>query len=334
MDVLTGTKTFDIYDHTPKIIFDNSSNKEREIIVPDLHEHIIHHMLISSLKPLFTIGMYDHTYSSIPGRGLHKCSRYIRRKIDNQPRDCKYFMQLDIHKFFGSINHNTLKDILRLYIHDIKIRELLFSVIDVTDRGLPIGFYTSHWLANWFLQPLDHMISERWGAQVYARYMDDMIIGGSNKRELHRMLDKIRFWLEGHGLELKPNYQIYRFDYIDQDLRRRGRSVDFIGFRFFRDKTLLRKSIMMRMIRKANHIGKKGYMNITDAHQMMSYLGWISWADVYHVYTEFIAPHVTFKQCSKFISQYDKKYKNDTPETPGEAMVSLALDDNIEKEVP
>ena len=64
--------------------------------------------------------------------------------------------------------------------------DLLYRIIDVTDVGISLGFYTSQWLSNWYLQGLDYYIKERLGAVHYMCYMDDMVIFGSNKKVLHR----------------------------------------------------------------------------------------------------------------------------------------------------
>ena len=224
-----------------------------------------------------------------------------------RPPHCKYCLKLDIRKFFDSIDHDILKERLSKYIKDKKFIKLIFEVIDATEVGLPIGFYTSHWLANWFLQPLDHMILEDLdGADHYCRYMDDMVIFSSNKRKLHRVKEAIEIWLNDNGLKLKDNWQIFRFDYIKHG-EHRGRALDFIGFKIYRDKTLLRKRLMLRLTRKAKKIQKKNDFTIHDAHQMMSYLGWIDWSDTYQVYKKYVAPIITFKKCRKRISQYDKR---------------------------
>ena len=112
----------------------------------------------------------------------------------------------------------------------------------------------------------------------YMRYMDDMVIFGSNKRVLHRMRQAISDYLGMElGLELKANWQVFRFSYGNNQ----GRDLDFMGFRFYRNRTILRKSIMYKATRKARKISKKEKTTILDARQMLSYLGWIDCTDTY-----------------------------------------------------
>ena len=298
-------KNWKNYPHDPIIINDKSSRKEREIIVPYFEETVLHYMIVETLHPLLTKGMYKHTYSSIPGRGIHKCMKNIRKWIDNDPANCKYCLVLDIKKFFDSIDQELLKQKLHKYVKDKKFMKLTDEVISATDRGLPLGYYTSHWFANWFLQPLDHYIKEELHVKHYARYMDDMVLFGSNKRVLHRVKHKVEEWLNLNGLTLKKNWQLFRFDYIRKK-RHKGRHLDFIGFKIYRDRTVLRKNLMLKITRKVKKIEKKGKFTIHDAHQLMSYLGWIDWSDTYKVYKKYVAPTITFKKCKNHISQYDK----------------------------
>lgn len=174
-------------EHEPKIIQDGIRHKERKIIVPTLEELIVQHCVVQALQEMFWKGMYQHSYASIPRRGAHKAKKVIEKWIDTDPKNVKYVLKMDIHHFFDSIPHDILKRMLTRKIHDERMLELLFKILDVTEVGLPLGFYTSQWLSNWFLQGLDHFIKEQLHAVHYARYMDDMVIFGSNKKVLHQI---------------------------------------------------------------------------------------------------------------------------------------------------
>lgn len=169
-------------EHEPKIIQDGIRHKERKIIVPTLEELIVQHCVVQALQEMFWKGMYQHSYASIPRRGAHKAKKVIEKWIDTDPKNVKYVLKMDIHHFFDSIPHDILKRMLTRKIHDERMLELLFKILDVTEVGLPLGFYTSQWLSNWFLQGLDHFIKEQLHAVHYARYMDDMVIFGSTRR--------------------------------------------------------------------------------------------------------------------------------------------------------
>lgn len=139
-----------------------------------------------------------------------KGNRSLRNGFEPMRKNCKYVLKMDIRHFFDTVPHDKLKAKLRKTIHDEKMLDLLFRIIDVTDVGIPLGFYTSQWLSNWYLQGLDHYIKERLGAVHYMRYMDDMVIFGSNKKVLHRTRQAISDYLENElGLSLKDNWQVF-----------------------------------------------------------------------------------------------------------------------------
>lgn len=296
--------------HTPMHIYDGIQRKRRTIIVPSFREQIIHHMVVNVLKPVFLRPMYQHSYGSIPGRGAHLAKKHIEKTI-RKGHDIKYCLKMDIRKYFESIPHDILKQRLSDLIHDKKFLAILFEIIDVVDEGIPLGFYTSQWLANFYLTDLDHYIKEILGAKHYYRYMDDMVIFGSNKRKLHEMRKAIECELEKNGLKMKDNWQVFRFHYTRND-EDHGRFLDFMGFRLYRNRTTLRRSIAYKATRKARSIFKKDKPTIYDIRQILSYLGWIDATDTYGMYLKYIKPIVDFGKLKKRVSKYDKRrYQNE-----------------------
>ena len=86
--------------------------------------------------------------------------------------------------------------------------------------------------------------------------MDDMVLFHRNKKELHKIKDKIEIFLKQEKLTLKENWQLFKVD---------SRPLDFLGYRFYRGYTTLRKSNFLRIKRrykkiyKKNKIGEKEY---------------------------------------------------------------------------
>ena len=85
-----------------------------------------------------------------------------------------------MRKYFDSVPHEKLKELLFRIIKDRKCLALLFEIIDsysISDgRGLPIGNLTSQFFANCYLSPLDHFVLEKLKPKGYARYMDDIAV--------------------------------------------------------------------------------------------------------------------------------------------------------------
>lgn len=313
--------------HTPIEIYDGVRRKKRIIIVPSMREQVVHHMVINVLKPIFMKSMYYHSYGSIPERGAsakkytgHKKGKKkkstrggkeaIEKFIREHPEDCRYCLKMDIHKFFDSVPHDKLKAKFHKIIHDQRFLTIIDTIIEANgkDVGIPIGFYTSQWFANFYLTGLDHYIKEQLGVKAYYRFMDDMVVFGSNKRKLHGVRAKVTEYLENElGLEINPAWQVFRFHYVKKDGQEIGRFLDFMGFRFYRNRTTLRRTLMLRATRKARKISKKKPKTAYDCRQMLSYKGWISPANTYGMYRKWIKPHVSFRQMRKYVGRVQRK---------------------------
>lgn len=291
-----------VYHHDPIQIYDGISRKQRQIIVPMYKEQVVHHCIVNVLKPIIFKGLYTYSCGSIPGRGVHSARIYLEKKIRSDKYNTKYCLKMDVRKFFDSVDHDVLKHKLQEIIHDEKFLHVLNQVIDVTPSGLPLGYYTSQWLANFFLSDLDHYIKEQLHAKYYVRYMDDMVIFGHDKTELHEMRKAIDNYLHDLHLQMKDNWQVFLFD----DGEGHGRCLDFMGFKFYRNRVILRKSIMLKACRKAKRMGKKFYPTIYDCRQMLSYIGWFDWTDTYNMYCDHIKPYVDMNKCKHKISDYER----------------------------
>lgn len=297
---------FTHFYHEPKEIYDGISRKKREIVIPTVMESILHHMIVQVLMPMFTKGMYEHSYGSIPGRGGLYGKKRIAKWIRNGGRNIKYVYKMDIRHFYPNIPQDKLIDKLRNKVHDRKLMHVIEEVIKSVPSGLPLGFYTSLWFANWYLQDIDHKIKECGVDTHYARYVDDMVIFCSSKKKLRKIRDILSSELFERGLSVKGNWQIFRFDYDEK----RGRCVDFMGYKFYRNRTTLRKSILYNIRRKALNIWHKSKATIYDARQSLSALGWIKSSNVYNYYLKHIKPFLDFGKMKLIVSITDRLRRN------------------------
>ena len=78
--------------------------------------------------------------------------------------------------------------------------------------------------------------------------MDDMLLFGRTKKELHKCRALISDYLKKEGLKLKENWQLFKVD---------SRPVDFIGYRFYRGYTTLRRGNFLRIKRRVKKIYKR-----------------------------------------------------------------------------
>ena len=280
-----------------KKILDGAGKKERIISQPKYFpDQVVHWALMLQIQPIIERGMYSYSCGSVPGRGTDLGAKMVRRWMDNDRRNTKYCLKLDVSKFYPSIDNERLKEKFRRIIKCPDTLGLIDAIIDSAE-GLPIGNFTSQWFANFFLQDLDHHIKQSLGAVYYVRYVDDLVIFGPNKRKLHKMRIAIGEHLARDGLSLKKNYQVFRVD---------DRGVDFLGLRFFRHKTILRKRNALRIRRRIRRISKKPLLTFRDACAVISYWGWIKRSNSFQFYHKHVRPHVQIARARKVVSHHAK----------------------------
>lgn len=273
--------------------------KERTIYKPHFYpDQVIHWAIMNKVEPLFLKGMYDLCCASIKGRGIHKGARYLKRILVQDRKYTKYCLKLDIKKFYPSIDQSILKKKFRKIIKDKDLLWLLDSIVDSGLEGVPIGNYTSQWFANFYLQDLDHFIKEKLKIKHYIRYMDDMVLFSNNKKELRKCKYAIDEFLAKEHLRIKENWQLFKTE---------SRPLDFLGYRFYRGYTTLRKSNFLRIKRRIKKISKKKEMSYKDASAIMSYNGWIVHADSYNYTQKYIKPYVNFKKVKEVIRNESRK---------------------------
>jgi hypothetical protein len=291
-------KTYVHSPYTIKTIRDGPSQKERQIFKPRYYpDQIIHWSLMLQLHELIMHGMYEYSCGSIPGRGTSYGQKHLRKWLDKAYKGTKYCLKMDISKFYPSIDTGILKKMLRQKIKDQDCLWLLDQIIDSNPQGLPIGNYTSQWLSNFFLQAMDHHIKERLGAKYYVRYVDDLVILGPNKRELHQIRREIEEYLKSISLHLKGDWQVFLIT---------KRAIDFLGLRFFRDRTILRKRNALRIRRRMEKIHRKLELTYRDACAVVSYWGWIKRSDSFNFYNRYVKPKVNLRSAKGVISNYAK----------------------------
>lgn len=359
--------------HETVKIKERNCQKERKIVKPDYkYEQVVHHVVVRAIRPGIGIGMYEYVLGSIPGRGQHMGAKTITKWIRTDVANTKYVLKMDIRHFFESVDHDILKRWVRIKFRDRFIYELLSLIIDAVEMGLPLGYYTSQWFANFLLQPLDHYIKEILGVKYMTRYMDDIVCFGRNKKELHKVQAVINDYLEKElHLTMKGNWQVFRLEYEVDELaiecntlselatlgneldskrirhksklhkgRRKifirvasvrnktgtleklmkkyhgkseitkmvyGRPLDYMGFEFHRNRTIMRKGIMIRLTKKARQISKQNKINPKDAASLLSSMGWVKHTDTYGMYEKRIKPIVNIKKLKKVVSKRQRR---------------------------
>lgn len=293
--------------------------KEREIYkLPFFPDRICQWAVLQVIEPQLLSYFTDDTYSAIPNKGIHAALKRLRKAVDNNPEEMTYCLKLDCKKFYPSIDHDILKQQFRRKYKDPELLELIDEIIDsistcpateeniafyeaqgkiinivtydekrfIDGVGIPIGNYFSQYDGNFFLTPFDHWIKEVKHIKHYYRYMDDICIFAATKEELLALLNEIdTYFRENLNLRIKGNYQVFP-SFI--------RGIDFVGYRVFKDYTLLRKTTCQQFERKMTAIRKKvesgKEMNYSEWCSINSYKGWLKHCDSHRLSEKYILP--------------------------------------------
>jgi RNA-directed DNA polymerase len=164
--------------------------KPRQISAAPFRDRVVHHALTRILEPVFEPRFSDFSFASRKGFGQHKALALARRAC----RTHRYVLKCDIRKYFPSIDHAILQELLERAVKCPETLRLASLIIDGSNpqeeaaayfpgdnlftpferrRGLPIGNQTSQFFANVYLNPLDQFVLRELQPAVYLRYVDD-----------------------------------------------------------------------------------------------------------------------------------------------------------------
>lgn len=205
--------------------------KEREIQAISFKDRIVQRALCDNyLIPLVSRYLINDNVACRRFKGATFAIKRIKKFLYEHIKENGtkgYFVKLDVSKFFDSIDHEILKCKLKRIVKDEDIFAFLEMVIDSfevrSNKGLPMGNQSSQLFALLYLNDLDHFVKEKLHTKYYVRYMDDMLLVASSKKEATSLLHEISILIDNEGLKVNPKSQIR--------LLRLGN--DFIGYRLF-----------------------------------------------------------------------------------------------------
>lgn len=265
-------KTFTTSEYRVKEVHEP---KRRKIyILPFAPDRIVQHAVMNVLEPIWNALMVEESFACRKGKGQHGASRMAAAGV----RRHLYCMQADVKKFYPSINHNILMGVVEKKIKDPNVLWLLQDIIYSMPggRNIPIGNYTSQWLGNLYLNELDMYVKHDLKVKEYIRYNDDFVIFGNDKTKLHEYRKSIGcFLLQKLDLTMSKD-KVFPV----------SQGLDFVGYRHFPDKILLRKSTAKRVKKKIQGIIRRIHTGAVSPESARSSIasteGWIQWANTHN----------------------------------------------------
>ena len=254
------------YKHGSYQAFNISDPKPRSIHKANVRDRLLHHAVYRQLYPFFDDTFISDSYSCRVGKGTHKAVNRFRSfgyKVSKNNTRTVWVLKCDIRKFFASVDHHILMDIVRQYVPNENTVWLIDKIVSSFNsgklgKGLPLGNLTSQLLVNVYMNGFDQFVKHKLKVRYYIRYADDFVILSQDKKWLETLIPNISLFLKSRlELTLHPNKVFIRTLFS---------GVDFLGWVTFVNHRVLRTATKHRMLR---NIEQKR----SDIRMIQSYLG-------------------------------------------------------------
>lgn len=199
------------YFHSPYRSFTTYDPKRRTITAAALRDRLVHQIVYEETEKLFDKIFLDCSYSGRKGRGVHAAvdaAELAIARLRSQGSWPVWAIKLDVKKFYGSVDHKILLQLLMRRITNPVLLEAIKKILASynsnigSGKGIPIGNLTSQIFANVYLHELDRFAKHTNRIKHYFRYADDMLIIGNNSIELERYAKQL-CWFAKTSLHLE-----------------------------------------------------------------------------------------------------------------------------------
>ncbi|QZT36362.1 group II intron reverse transcriptase/maturase [Halosquirtibacter xylanolyticus] len=254
--------------------------KTRPLGIPTVVDRVIQQAISQVLSPIYEEQFSNYSFGFRPNKGAHTaiiaCSQTITAGYH-------YAIDMDMERFFDTVNHSKLIEILSRTIKDGRLVSLIHKYLRAgvvveeqfqeTETGVPQGGPLSPLLSNIMLNELDHELTRR--GHEFVRYADDIVILCKSKRGATRTMNSTIRFIED-TLFLKVNR--------DKTEVVRYNQIKFLGYSFYKTKGAVRFRLSKKTQRKVKRslegiVARKnsiGYDEIKS--KLKSYIqGWVTY---------------------------------------------------------
>jgi group II intron reverse transcriptase/maturase len=285
--------------HIPK---GPGSQETRPIGIPTLEDKILQRAVVMALEPIYEQDFYNCSYGFRPGRSAHQALEDLWRQTMHL--DGGWVLEVDIQKFFDTLDHAHLRDLLKRRVRDGVLLRLIgkwlkagaweAGAVTYSTTGSPQGGVISPLLANVYL----HYVLDDWwfkevkprlkGRAFLIRYADDLVIGFEHEEDARRVTEVLPKRFGKYGLTTHPDKTRLvpfarpqqRGGRSDPEPKERPGTFDFLGFTHYWGKSrkgnevVSRRTAADRIRRFARAIAgwcrKNRHRPIKEQHQTLS----------------------------------------------------------------
>lgn len=205
------------------------NGKMRLLGIPTVIDRLVQQAINQTLTPIYERQFSPGSYGFRPRRGCHDALRGAQKIIDD---GYIYVVDLDLERFFDTVSHSKLIEILSRTIKDGRVISLIHKYLrsgvmnkcmfEASEEGTPQGGPLSPLLSNIMLNELDKELTRR--GLPFVRYADDSMIFCKSKRAAKRVKESVTRFIEGK-LHLKVNRDKTVVSYVQ--------GVKYLGYSFY-----------------------------------------------------------------------------------------------------
>ena len=231
-----------------RVYIPKGNGEMRGIGIPTYEDKILQRSIVMLLEPIYEEEFHDFSFGFRPGKSPHHALEYLHEQCYQQ--EVTYILDVDVRKYFDTIDHGHLREILDARVRDGVVRSLIDKWLKAgvweegriyhPETGSPQGGIISPLLSNIYL----HTILDDWyftdikdhleGKSFLVRYADDFVMGFSSQSDAESFQEQLKERFASYGLEIHPQKtRLVRFkrpSKYAREVEPKPESFDFLGF--------------------------------------------------------------------------------------------------------